>query len=202
MQTEKGSSSMLQKFSKDGIMVELQKDYTTRKIIHSQVCKFILWSFFYCTNFGHKVADCRDYERNNQARNAYVAPQNIECYKCHNYGHTARNCRSMIRPPMKENVDVGHKKVWRRSEKQEEKVNEEQVQGIVLSGFAVAQDHDEFTGKRKVSEFKWKMKKMSKLRMMTKFRKRMKGKMYIPTKRKMTLHQSGYCSEPFGLETP
>jgi hypothetical protein len=102
---------------------------------------------FYCTNFGHKVADCRAYERNNQARNAYVAPQNIECYKCHNYGHIARNCRSMIRPPMKENIDERHKKVWRRSEKQEEQVNEEQVQGIILSGFAVAQDHDEFTGK-------------------------------------------------------
>jgi hypothetical protein len=44
---------------------------------------------FYCTNFGHKVADCRAYERNVQARNAYVAPHNIECYKCHNYGHIA-----------------------------------------------------------------------------------------------------------------
>jgi hypothetical protein len=53
----------------------------------------------------------------------------------------------MIRPPMKENIDVGHKKVWRRSEKQEEQVNEEHVQGIILSGFAVAQEHDEFTGK-------------------------------------------------------
>jgi hypothetical protein len=44
---------------------------------------------FNCTNFGHKVVDCRVYERNDQARNAYVAPHNIECYKCHNYGHIA-----------------------------------------------------------------------------------------------------------------
>jgi chromosome segregation ATPase len=34
---------------------------------------------FYCTNFGHKFADCRDYKRNVQARSAYVAPCNIEC---------------------------------------------------------------------------------------------------------------------------
>jgi hypothetical protein len=53
----------------------------------------------------------------------------------------------MIRPSMKENIDERHEKVWRRSEKQEEKENEEQVQGIVLSGFVVAQDHDEFTRK-------------------------------------------------------
>jgi hypothetical protein len=35
---------------------------------------------FYCTNSRHKVDDCRAYERNNQERNTYVAPQNIECY--------------------------------------------------------------------------------------------------------------------------
>jgi hypothetical protein len=29
---------------------------------------------FYCTNFGHKVADCRDYKINVRTRNAYVAP--------------------------------------------------------------------------------------------------------------------------------
>jgi hypothetical protein len=55
------------------------------------------------------------YERNIQARNNYVAPHNIECYKCHNYGHIARNCRSIIKPSMKENIDERHKKVWRRS---------------------------------------------------------------------------------------
>jgi hypothetical protein len=51
---------------------------------------------FYCTNFGHKVADCRDYKRNVQADRAYVVARNIECYKCHNYGHIASDCRSMI----------------------------------------------------------------------------------------------------------
>ena len=53
----------------------------------------------------------------------------------------------MTRPPMRENVDVGHKKVQRRSEKQEERINEEHVQRIVLSGFAATQEHDEFIGK-------------------------------------------------------
>jgi hypothetical protein len=53
----------------------------------------------------------------------------------------------MIKPPMKENIDDRYKKAWKRSEKQEEQVNEEHVQGIVLTGFAAAQDHDEFTGK-------------------------------------------------------
>jgi hypothetical protein len=33
---------------------------------------------------------------------------------------------------------MSHKKVWRRSEKQEEKVNEEQVQGIILLVFSLA----------------------------------------------------------------
>jgi hypothetical protein len=38
-------------------------------------------------------------------------------------------------------------KVWRRNEKQEEQVNEDQVPEIVLTGFAVVRDHDESTGK-------------------------------------------------------
>jgi hypothetical protein len=53
------------------------------------------------TKFGHKVADCRDYKRNVQAVNSYVAPHNIECYKFHNYGHIASACRSMIDTSMK-----------------------------------------------------------------------------------------------------
>jgi hypothetical protein len=71
---------------------------------------------FYCTNFGHKVADCRAYGRNVQARNAYVAPHNIECYKFHNYGHIARDCRSMMDTSMKENIDIRYKKVWKRKQ--------------------------------------------------------------------------------------
>jgi hypothetical protein len=53
------------------------------------------------------------YERNVQARDAYVAPHNIECYKFHNYGHIAQNCRSMIEPFMKEDIDVRYIKVWK-----------------------------------------------------------------------------------------
>jgi hypothetical protein len=75
-----------------------------------------------------------------------VDPHNIEYYKCHKYGHIAQNCRSVIKPPMKQNIDDRYKKDWKRNEKQEERVNEEQVQGIALIGFAVAQVHNEFTG--------------------------------------------------------
>jgi hypothetical protein len=69
---------------------------------------------FYCTNFGHKVVDCKDYKRNVQARNAYVAPCDIECYKCHNYGHIVSDCRSMIDTCMKDNIDIIYKNVWIR----------------------------------------------------------------------------------------
>jgi chromosome segregation ATPase len=69
---------------------------------------------FYCTNFGHKVADCRDYKRNVQADRAYVVAHNIECYKCHNYGHIASYCRSMIDTSMKDNTNIRYKKVWIR----------------------------------------------------------------------------------------
>jgi hypothetical protein len=43
--------------------------------------------------------------------------------------------------------DVRYRKVWRRNEKQEEHVNEDQVPKIVLTGFVVVRDHDESTGK-------------------------------------------------------
>jgi hypothetical protein len=76
----------------------------------------------YCTNFGHKVVDCRDY-KNVQERNAYLAPRNIECYKFHNYGHIDSDCRSMIVTSMKENTDIRYKKVWIR--KHEERVNKD-----------------------------------------------------------------------------
>jgi hypothetical protein len=83
---------------------------------------------FYCTNFGHEVADCRDYKRNVQAISVYVATHNIECYKFHNYGHIDSNCRSMIDTSMKENTDIRYKKVWIRN--QEEHVNKHQVPKI------------------------------------------------------------------------
>jgi hypothetical protein len=51
---------------------------------------------------------------------------------------------------MKENIDERYKKDWRRGEEQEEFLNEEKVQGIVLIGFVVAQDHDEFIGKEEI----------------------------------------------------
>jgi hypothetical protein len=70
--------------------------------------------FFYYTNFGLKVADCRDYKRNVQSRSAYVAPRNIECYKFHNYGHIANDCRSMIDTSMKEKIDIIYKELWIR----------------------------------------------------------------------------------------
>jgi hypothetical protein len=34
---------------------------------------------FYCTNFGHKIANCKDYKRNVQVDRAYVFARNIEC---------------------------------------------------------------------------------------------------------------------------
>jgi hypothetical protein len=70
--------------------------------------------YFNRTNFGYKVVDCRAYGRSFQARDAYVAPHNIECYKCHNYGHIAHDCRRMINPTMNQNIDIRYTKVWRR----------------------------------------------------------------------------------------
>jgi septal ring factor EnvC (AmiA/AmiB activator) len=100
---------------------------------------------FYCTNFGHKVADCRDYKRNVQERSADVATRNIECYKCHNYGHIASDCRSMIDTSMKENIDIKYKKVWIR--KQEEQVNKDQVPKIAR--LAIKRDEENSTEKKK-----------------------------------------------------
>ena len=90
----------------------------------------ILWSFFYFTNFGHKVAYCRAYERNIQARNTYVAPHNIECYKCHNYGHIDWNCRSMTMPSTKKEIDIRYTKIWKRKEQEEEQVNKDKISEI------------------------------------------------------------------------
>jgi hypothetical protein len=112
---------------------------------------------FYCTNFGHKVADCRDYKRNVQARSAYVVARNIECYKCHNYGHIASDCRSMIDTSMKENTDIRYKKVWIR--KQEEHVNKDQVPEIAR--LAIKRDEENSTEKKKDVRYRkvWKITK-------------------------------------------
>jgi hypothetical protein len=102
-------------------------------------------NFFYCTNFGHKVAYCKDYKRNVQARSAYVVAHNIECYKCHNYGHIAIDCRSMIDTSMKKNIDIRYKKVWIR--KQEEQVNKDQV--LEIARLAIKRDEENSTKKMK-----------------------------------------------------
>jgi hypothetical protein len=100
-------------------------------------------SFFYghcfiCTNFGHKVADCRAYGRNGQARNAYVTPYNIECYKCYNYGHITHDCRSMMDASIKEKIDILYKKVWKikKENVKEEQMNEGHPK-VILSGLAI-----------------------------------------------------------------
>jgi septal ring factor EnvC (AmiA/AmiB activator) len=110
---------------------------------------------FYCTNFGHKVADCRDYKINVQAISAYVVARNIECYKCHNYGHIASDCRSMIDTSMKENTDIRYKKVWIR--KQEEHVNKDQVPEIAR--LAIKRDEENSTEKNKDVRYRkvWKI---------------------------------------------
>jgi hypothetical protein len=72
--------------------------------------------FFYCTNFGRKVADGRDYERNVQTINTYVAPHNIECYKCHNYGHIYCYCKSIMDTSLRKNIDIRYKKIWKRKQ--------------------------------------------------------------------------------------
>jgi septal ring factor EnvC (AmiA/AmiB activator) len=110
---------------------------------------------FYCTNFGHKVADCRDYKRNVQADHAYVVARNIECYKCHNYGHIASDCRSMINTSMKDNTDIRYKKVWIR--KQEEQVNKDQVPEIAR--LTIKRDEENSTEKRKDVRYRkvWKI---------------------------------------------
>jgi hypothetical protein len=82
---------------------------------------------FYSTNFGHNVADYRVYGRNVQARNDYVIPHNIECYKCHKYGHISQNCRTMIAPSMNKETYIRYTNIWKRKEQEKEQVKEEQV---------------------------------------------------------------------------
>jgi hypothetical protein len=110
---------------------------------------------FYCTNFRHKIVDCRDYKRNVQTRNFYVAPHNIECYKCHKYGHIASDCGIMINTSMKEKNDIRCKKVWIR--KHEEHVNKDQVPEIAR--LEIKRDEENSTKKKKDVRYRrvWKI---------------------------------------------
>jgi len=71
---------------------------------------------FYCTKFGHEVADCRAYGINVQERNFYVAPHNIECYIFHYYGHTTHDCRSMMDISLRKNKNISYNKVCKRKQ--------------------------------------------------------------------------------------
>jgi hypothetical protein len=107
---------------------KFRRNTPKRRSFTPRYANFFYGHCFYCTNFGHKVADCRNYKINVQAINVYVAPLNIECYKCHNYVHIASDYRSMIDTSMKENTDIIYNKLWIR--KHEEKVNKDQVPEI------------------------------------------------------------------------
>ena len=104
---------------------------------------------FNCTNFGHKVVYYRVYGGNVQARNAYVAPHNIECYNFHNYGHISRDCRNMMDTSVKEKNDIRYKKVWKRKQEwvKEEKMNEGHPK-VIVTGFTPVQDQDKSTSKK------------------------------------------------------
>jgi cell division septum initiation protein DivIVA len=74
----------------DQLRHEFRRTTSQRGSFASRYQSFFLGHCFTCNNFGHKVVNCRAYGRNVQARDAYVPPHNIECYKCHNYGHIAQ----------------------------------------------------------------------------------------------------------------
>jgi hypothetical protein len=81
--------------------------------------------------------------------------------------------------------DVRYMKVWRRNEKQEEQVNEDQVPEIVLTGFAVVRDHDESIGKEEEVKIQKEDDDES-----------------TDEEEDYSTSESGYFSEPSGLETP
>ena len=80
----------------DKIRHDFKSTTSKRGALVPKYQSFFLGYCFNCTNFGHKILDCRAYGRNVQEINVYMAPYNIECYKCHNLGHIARDCRSMM----------------------------------------------------------------------------------------------------------
>jgi hypothetical protein len=135
---------------------EFRRTTPQRRSFTPRYVNFFYGHCFYCTNFGHKVADCRDYERNVQARNAYVAPQNIECYKCHNYGHIARNCRSATVPSMKKETYIRYTKIWKRKEQEEEQVKKDQVPEITR--LEIARNKDKYIKKKEDVRYRkvWK----------------------------------------------
>jgi hypothetical protein len=97
--------------------------------------------------------------------------------------------------------DVRHRKVWRRNEKPEEQVNKEQVPEI--TGFAVVRERkEEQENKEHVQEIVLSgivvQDQSTEERKKSNFREMMS----LHMKRKITLHQRGYFSEPSGLETP
>jgi hypothetical protein len=104
----------------DQLRHEFKRTASQRGLLASRFQSFFPGDCFTYNNFAHKAVDCRAYGRNVQARDVYVPPYNIECYKCHNYGNVSCDCRSMMKPSMKENTDISQKKVWRRKQKQEE----------------------------------------------------------------------------------
>jgi hypothetical protein len=92
---------------------KIRRNTPQRRSFTPKYANLFYGHFFYCSNFGHKVANCRDYKRNVQERSAYVVACNIECYKFHNYGHIASDCRSMIDTSI---TDIRYKKVWIRKQ--------------------------------------------------------------------------------------
>ena len=115
---------MKEKKIEDQLRNEFRRTTSQRRSFTPKYQNFFYGHCFNCTNFGHKVVYCMDYGRNSQARNSYVAPHNIECYKFHNYGHIARDCRSTMHTSLRKNTSIKYRKVWKRKR---EHVKEDQM---------------------------------------------------------------------------
>jgi hypothetical protein len=98
----------------DQPMQEFRRTTPQRRSFTLRYSNFFYGHCFYCTNFGNKFVDCREYGRNVQTINTYVDPHNIVCYKCHNYGHMALDSISMMDTSMKKNIDMIYNNVWKR----------------------------------------------------------------------------------------